>query len=78
LPRKLLALCRRTRDKSRLRKEGTTMTANLVIVVSNPKPNRERCYPGTWLLYSRGRDPLEVHVAHDSDDRPHVLNKGAA
>jgi hypothetical protein len=78
LPRRFRAFCRRTRDKSRLRKEGTTMTANLVIVVSNPQPNRERRYPGTWLLYSRVRDPLEVHVAHDNADRPHVLDKGAA
>jgi hypothetical protein len=64
--------------KSRFRKEGTTMTAKLVIVVNNSQPNRERRYPGTWLLHSRGRDPLEVHVAHDSLDRPHVLDKGVA
>ena len=54
------------------------MSANLVIVVRNPEPNRERRYPGTWLLYSRGQDPLEVHVAHDGFNRPHVLNTGAA
>ena len=54
------------------------MSANLVIVVRNPEPNRERRYPGTWLLYSRGQDPLEVHVAHDGFNRPHVLDKGAA
>jgi len=64
--------------QSRPGKEGTIMTANLVIVISNPQPNRERRYPGTWLLYSRGRDPLEVQVAHDSLDRPRVLNKSVA
>jgi len=73
-----LPIVRRTWAKSWLRKEGTTMTANLFIVVNNPQPNRERRYPGTWLLYSRERDPLEVHVAHDSLDRPHVLDKSAA
>jgi hypothetical protein len=67
-----------SKNKSRLRKEGTTMSANLVIVLSNSKPNRERRYPATWLLYSRGQDPLQVHVAHDNSDRPHVLDKGAA
>jgi hypothetical protein len=54
------------------------MPANLVIVVRNPEPNRERSYPGTWLLYSREHEPLEVHVAHGGFNRPHVLNKGAA
>jgi hypothetical protein len=64
--------------QSRPGKEGATMTASLVIVVNNPQPNRERRYPGTWLLYSRGRDPLEVHVTHDGLDRPHVLDKSVA
>ena len=64
--------------QSRPGKEGTTMTANLVISVSNSQPNRERRYPSTWLLYSRGRAPLEMHVAHDSFDRPHVLDKRVA
>jgi len=64
--------------QSRPGKEGTTMTARLFIVVNNPQPNRERRYPGAWLLYSRGQDPLEVHVAHDSFNRPHVLDKSVA
>jgi hypothetical protein len=72
------AIPRMVQGQDRLRKEGTTMPANLVIVVRNPEPNRERSYPGTWLLYSREHEPLEVHVAHDGLNRPHVLNKGAA
>jgi len=72
------AIVQKNQGESRPRKEGTTMTANLVIVVSNPQPNRERRYPGTWLLYSRGHDPLEVHVAQDSLARPHVLDKSVA
>jgi len=71
-------IVRENQDQSRPGKEGTTMTANLVTVITNPQPNRERRYPGTWLLYSLGRDPLEVHVAHDSLDRPHVLDKSVA
>ncbi|HYL12491.1 MAG TPA: hypothetical protein VEV41_05630 [Terriglobales bacterium] len=78
LLQRLLAARRRTGDNSRLRKKGTTMSANLVIVVNNPQPRREPCYPGTWLLYRRGRDPIEVHVAHERSDKAHVLDKGAA
>jgi hypothetical protein len=44
------------KDNSRLRKEGTTMSANLVIVHSNPQPNRKRHYPEQWLVYSQGRE----------------------
>jgi hypothetical protein len=54
------------------------MSTNLVIAARNAKPNREPQYPRTWLLFTRGQDPIEVHVAHDSDNRPHVLDKGAA
>jgi hypothetical protein len=54
------------------------MTANLVVIVSNERPNREESYPRTWLLYIQGQDAVEVHVAHDSNHRPHVLGKGAA
>ena len=60
------------------RKEDTTMTANLVVIVSNEQPNREESYPRTWLLYIQGQDAVEVHVAHDSNHRPYVLDKGAA
>jgi hypothetical protein len=31
------------------------MSAKVVIVHSNPQPNRERRYPSTWLVYSKGR-----------------------
>ena len=54
------------------------MSNNLVIVVNNPKPNREQRHHRTWLLYKRGQDTLEVHVAHDSHNKPHVLEKSAA
>jgi hypothetical protein len=79
LHRPSLALAHRRRtNRALLRKEGTTMSANLANVVRNLEPNRQRHYPGTWLLHRRGHDPLEVHVAHDGSDRPHVLDKGAA
>lgn len=53
------------------------MSANLVIIHSNPQPNRTRQYPCTWLVYSQGQ-PLQMRVEHDGDYRPHVLDKGAA
>jgi hypothetical protein len=54
------------------------VTADLVIVARNQQPKREARYPRTWLLYTLGQDPVEVHVEHDSHNTPHVLNKGAA
>ena len=59
-------------------RDGTTMAANLVIVVSNDQPNREERYPNTWVLYRRGQDAVEVHVVHDPDHRPYVLGKAVA
>jgi hypothetical protein len=51
--------------------------ANLRIIVSNDRPIREEKYPRTWLLY-KDKDTIEVHVAHDSHNRPFVLDNGAA
>ena len=51
--------------------------ANLTIIISNDQPNREQDYPRTWLLY-KGNDTIEIHVAHDSQNKPLVLEKGAA
>jgi hypothetical protein len=59
-----------------LQKEDTTM-ANLRLVVSNDRPHREERYPRTWRLY-KGNDTIEVHVTHDSHNRPFVLDRGAA
>jgi hypothetical protein len=57
--------------------EGNTTMANLTIMVSNDQPKREQKYPPTWLLYKR-EDTIEIHVSHDSYNRPFVLDKGAA
>lgn len=54
------------------------MSSSLFIVITNPKPNREQHYPRTWLLYTQGKDPVEVHVSHDNSNKPHVLDRGAA
>ena len=54
------------------------MAANLVIVVSNDEPRREERYPNTWVLYRRGQDAIEIHVAHDPDHKPQVLGKAVA
>jgi hypothetical protein len=51
--------------------------ANLTIIVSNNHPNREQKHLRTWLLY-KGKDSIEIHVSHDSHNRPFVLDKGAA
>ncbi len=51
--------------------------ANLIIIAKNDQPRREEHYPQTWLLF-KGNDTIEIHVAHDSLDRPRVLDKGAA
>jgi hypothetical protein len=51
------------------------MLANLMIVVSNDKPSREQQYASTWLLQRRGQNVVEVHVARDSENKPHVRDK---
>lgn len=53
------------------------MSINLVIVRSNPQPDREQHYPVQWLIYIEGQELL-IHVEHDSHLRPHVLDTGAA
>jgi hypothetical protein len=51
--------------------------ANLRAIISNDKPIREENYPRTWFLYKRN-NAIEIHVRHDSNNRPFVLGKGAA
>jgi hypothetical protein len=57
--------------------KGEKTMANLRIIVSNDRPIREEKYPRTWLLY-KDNDTIEVHVTHDSHNRPFVLDNGAA
>ena len=57
--------------------KGEQTMANLRIIVSNGRPIREETYPRIWLLY-KDKDTIEVHVTHDSHNRPFVLDKGAA
>ena len=51
--------------------------ANLRTVVSNDSPIREKNFPRTWFLYQHN-DAVEIHVRHDSRNRPFVLDKGVA
>jgi len=51
--------------------------ANLAIIVSNDRPIREERYPRTWSLYS-DKDTIEIHVTHDSHNRPFVHVKNVA
>jgi hypothetical protein len=61
----------------KVKQEGNTTMANLKVIISNDQPTREEKYPPTWLLY-KDKDTLEIHVRHDSHNRPFVLDKGAA
>ena len=60
-----------------VKQEGNTTMANLKVILSNDQPKREEKYPPTWLLY-KGEGTIEIHVRHDSHNRPVVLNKGVA
>lgn len=60
-----------------MNQEGNTTMANLTIMIRNDQPKREQTYPPRWLLY-KGEDTIEIHVNHDSRNRPFVLNTGAA
>ena len=51
--------------------------ANLRLIVSNDLPIREEKYPCIWLLLKE-KSAIEVHVRHDSHNRPVVLHKGVA
>lgn len=53
------------------------MAVNLSVVNRNPQPSRDRHYPEWWLVFWHGEE-FQIHVAHDSDYRPHVLYKSAA
>ena len=57
--------------------KGEKTKANLRIIVSNDRPIREEKYPRTWRLY-KDKNTIEVHVTHDSHNRPFVVDKGAA
>lgn len=46
----------------------------LAIIPSNHRLIREERYPRTWLLY-KTKDTIEIHVRHDSHNRPFVLDK---
>jgi len=53
------------------------MSANLVIVNSNPQPDIQRDYPIAWLVYTQGQE-LQLRVERDEDYKPRVFDKGAA
>jgi len=40
--------------------------ANLRVIARNDKPKREENYPRTWLLFSKDKETIEIHVRHDS------------
>jgi hypothetical protein len=60
-----------------VQQRGDTPMAKLMLVARNDQPQREKSCPQTWLLYKRDTT-TEVHVRHDSLNRPFVFDKGAA
>lgn len=54
------------------------MTPNLILVVRNVEPQRERQYPRTWLLYPRNREAIKIHVSHDEAGHPNVAERSVA
>jgi hypothetical protein len=53
------------------------MTSKMTIVMRNATPNREPHYPRTWFLHKLDRN-VKVHVGHDGDSKPHIVDKSAA
>jgi len=53
------------------------MAAKLIIVSSNPKPNRVRFYPRAWLVYKGRKSVFRVLIERDQT-KPHVVSKRAA
>ena len=51
--------------------------ANLRVIVRNDQPIREEEHPRTWLL-CKGKYTTEIHVRHDTYNRPFVVDKGVA
>jgi hypothetical protein len=51
--------------------------ANLRLIASNTRPIREEKHPRTWLLHTDKKN-VEVHISHDSLDRPVVVSKVVA
>lgn len=51
--------------------------ANLGIIASNDRPIREEKHQRIWLLY-KNKETIELHISHDAQQRPFVLNKGVA
>lgn len=54
------------------------MNNSLSIAVSYPAPKRESRYPRTWFLYGQERGTVKVHVAHEGNAKPHIVDKSAA
>ena len=51
--------------------------ANLMVITRNDQPAREERHPQNWVLY-KGEETIDIHVEHDSQNRPRVLVKGVA
>jgi hypothetical protein len=67
-------------DNLRVMRRRTAMTENkssLVVVVTNPKPNRGQSNTRTWFFYSRGSD-FKLRISPNRGSRPRVVHKEVA
>ena len=51
--------------------------AKLGIIASTDRPIREEKHRRIWLLH-KNKDTVLLHISHDAQERPFVLNKGVA
>jgi DNA-directed RNA polymerase subunit H (RpoH/RPB5) len=58
-------------------KRGDTAMASLFIISRNDQPQREKNNPQTWLLHQKDQT-IELHVKHDENNKPCVLDRGVA
>ena len=49
--------------------------ANLIVIRRNPEPNREQCYPRTWLVHTQHGRAVKLIVTHVLRDRPRVKSR---
>ena len=53
------------------------MSAKLIIVARNPRPNRVQFYPRAWVVYAGKTAVFRVLIERDQN-RPQVISKRAA
>ena len=60
-----------------VQQRGDTTMASLFIISRNDQPQREKSNPQTWLLHKKDQT-IELHIKHDQNNKPWVLDRGVA